>query len=55
MICEYTVSANGMNTYEDPEKWKGMAFRSAKRGGTLIPFEKVLEKHCKVASLLEEY
>ena len=41
--------------YDDPSSWKGMAFRTAKRGGALIVFEKVLENHQKVIELLNEY
>ena len=55
MICECTQSSNGNYRYEDPLLWKVMAFRTAKRGGALIAFEEVVEKHNRVTQLLNEY
>ena len=40
--------SSGKYKYENPLSWKGMAFCTAKCGGALIAFEKVLENHRKV-------
>ena len=56
MIAGLTMSSSGKYKYEDPLSWKGMAFRTAKRGrGGLIDFAKVMENHQKVIDLLDEY
>ena len=35
--------------------WKGLLFRSAKRGCHLINFDKVDENHQRVTELLDDY
>ena len=55
MIGGLTMLSSGKYKYEDPLAWKGMAFRTAKRGGALIAFDKVVDNHRKVIELLNEY
>ena len=55
MVCVCEESADGTFKFEDPLSWKWMAFRTAKQGGALIEFEKVLHNHREVMKLLNEY
>jgi len=55
MIGGLTMLSSGKYKYDNPSSWKGMVFCTAKRGGALIVFEKVLENHQKVIELLKEY
>ena len=55
MVCMYTESEGGKYPYKNPLNWKGLSFRSAKRGCHLIDFDKVVEDHRRVTELLDEY
>ena len=55
MICVLTKESPWKFKYEDPLSWKVMLFRTAKRSGALIDFEKLVHNHWEVMKLINEY